>query len=46
MDVAAFLSLLEDHPFRLGKMDVRFWSPNHLKVLSCKSLCDLADPSP
>lgn len=47
MDVAGLLSLLEGHPFRLERRDVRFWTPNPLEGFLCKSLflC-LVDLSP
>ena len=37
MDVMAFLSLLKSHSFRLGRRDVRVWSPNPLDRFSYKS---------
>lgn len=44
--MAALLSLLEGHPFRLGRRDIRFWSP-HPKGFSCMSFFQyLVDPSP
>lgn len=46
-DVATLLSLLEDHPFGLGRRDVRFWRPNPLEGFSCKSFFHfLVNPSP
>lgn len=46
MDVVPLLSLLESHPFRLGRRDVTFWSFNPLEGFSCKSLFQcLVDPS-
>lgn len=47
VDVAVLLSFLEGHLFRLGRRDVRFWSPGPLEGFSCKSFFHcLVDPSP
>ncbi|KAA0039024.1 uncharacterized protein E6C27_scaffold84G001110 [Cucumis melo var. makuwa] len=38
--------VLESHPFRLGRRDVRVWSPNPLEGFSCKSFLQrMVNPS-
>lgn len=45
-EVAFLLSLLEECNFRVGRRDVRVWSPNPIEDFSCKSFLRLLlDPS-
>lgn len=45
--MASLLSLLVGHNFRLGRRDLRVWSPNPLEGFSCQSVFHiLIEPSP
>lgn len=45
--MASLLSLLMGHNFRLGRRDLRVWSPNPLEGFSCQSVFHiLIEPSP
>lgn len=45
--MASLLSLLVGHNFRLGRRDLRVWSPNPLEGFSCRSVFHiLIEPSP
>ena len=47
VDITTLLSSIREFESRMGRMDVRFWSPNSTKGLSFRSFFHcLLDPSP